>query len=45
MEPHASFVRADTLDEQRLLLANADIVVFACGYQSNQVPIFDTKGQ
>ena len=45
VEPHASFVRADTLDEQRQQLGNADVVIFACGYQSKQVPIFDTKGQ
>lgn len=44
-EPHASFARADTLDEQRQQLSQADVVIFACGYQSKQVPIFDTKGQ
>jgi hypothetical protein len=45
LEPHASFIRADTTEEQRRLLSQADIVVFACGYQSRQIPIFDSKGQ
>lgn len=45
LEPHVTLARADSLEEQRLLLSNADIVIFACGYQSNQIPIFDTKGQ
>lgn len=28
-------VRADTHEEQRLALANADFVIMACGYMSN----------
>ena len=33
-EKYAELVRANSVEEQRMHLKDADIVIFACGYQS-----------
>ena len=43
-EKHAELVRADTIDEQKKMISKADIVIVACGYHSNQLPIMDANG-
>lgn len=44
-EPKLTLVRADTPQEQKHVLKSSDIVIFATGYQSKHVPVFDQNGQ
>ena len=41
---NVELVKADTLIEQQAHMADADIVIIACGYESNSVPIVDCMG-
>ena len=43
-EPKLQLVRADTPADQKAIIKNADIVIFATGYQSRHVPIYDQNG-
>jgi len=38
---HVELCRAESLTEQQLLMRESDIVVIACGYESNGVPVLD----
>ena len=40
-EPRLQLVRADNHQDQRPIVKAGDIVVFATGYQSRHVPIYD----
>ena len=40
-EKRVAIVKAPTLDEQKVYVENADLVLWACGYQSNAIPIHD----
>ena len=42
---HVELVRAETTQEQASFMQGSDIVIIACGYETNQVPILDSHGQ
>ena len=42
-ENRVELVRAPTVDEQRKVIKDADLVMWACGYQTNQIPIHDVN--
>ena len=42
-EKRVVLVRAPTVLEQRKIVADADMVVWACGYQTNHIPIYDVN--
>eukprot|EP00347_Sterkiella_histriomuscorum_P021429 403334007 len=44
-ESRIELIRADTTHEQKLYTKRADVVIFACGYQSNYVRVHDHNGQ
>lgn len=35
-------MKAVTVEEQRIHVDEADLVIWACGYQSNEIPIIDS---
>ena len=37
-------VKAETPEEQKAEVSNSDIVIFACGYQTEAIPILDSQG-
>ena len=42
-EKRVGLVYAPTILDQRNYIADADVVVWACGYQSNNIPIYDVN--
>ena len=42
-EKRVALVKAPTVPEQREVIEGADLVVWACGYQTNQIPIYDVN--
>ena len=38
-EKHVELVRADSNEQQKQILSKADVIVVACGYHSNQLPV------
>ena len=44
-ERRLRFVRAATAEEQAPHLIDADLIIWACGYRTNSVPIYDMGSQ
>lgn len=44
-EQRIELVKAETIDEQRPYLEAADLIIWACGYQTNKIPIKDYDGK
>lgn len=44
-EKRVKFIKAPTPKDQAEHLKNADLVIWACGYQTNKIPIKDTDGK
>jgi len=42
-EQRVSFVKAETPEQQRPFVEEADLVIWACGYQTNAIKIFDVN--
>ena len=42
-EKRVALVRAPTIEEQSQYVDGADLVLWACGYQSNAIPIHDVN--
>lgn len=43
LETRVSFIKAETPEKQRVFVEKADLVIWACGYQTNSVKIFDVS--
>ena len=43
-EKRVQCIKASTAQEQAKYLQDADLVIWACGYQTNQIPIKDADG-
>jgi hypothetical protein len=44
-EKRIELIKAEIVDEQRPYLEEADLVIWACGYQTNKIPIRDYDGK
>lgn len=44
-EKRVSLVKAETPELQRPYLEDADLIIWACGYQTNKIPIKDFEGK
>ena len=44
-EKRVKFVKATTPEEQAVHLQDAELVIWACGYQTNKIPIKDHEGK
>jgi hypothetical protein len=44
-EKRVKLIKAETPELQREHIENADLVVWACGYQTNRIPIKDYEGR
>ena len=40
-ERRLCFVKAKTVEEQAPYLMDADLIIWACGYKTNAIPIYD----
>ncbi|CDW84955.1 UNKNOWN [Stylonychia lemnae] len=45
IENRITLIRADNYLEQKVYTKNSDVVIFACGYQSNYIRVHDHQGQ
>lgn len=44
-EKRVQLIKAETPEQQKEHVENADIVIWACGYQTNKIPIKDFEGK
>ena len=44
VEKRVQLVKAPTVVEQRPHVYEADLVIWACGYETNQIPIANPRG-
>ena len=44
-EKRVRLVKAPTPDKQDKYLENADLIIWACGYQTNKIPIKDVDNK
>lgn len=44
-EKRVQLIKAETPELQREHVENADLVIWACGYQTNKIPIRDFEGK
>ena len=44
-EKRVVLVKAETAEKQREYVEEADLVIWACGYQTNKIPVRDADGR
>jgi hypothetical protein len=44
-EKRVKLCKLPTVDEQKKYIEEADLVIWACGYQTNKIPIKDHEGR
>jgi len=44
-EKRVELIQSETIEDQGKYIEKADLVIWACGYQTNEIPLYDQKGE